>query len=83
MYKSVTTSEQAQDIIRILVDFSTRKKAIWMVARMPSGRRLISMPAPFDVDAIFRAVDYEEGTVEFTICFADREPKFYRVVLQE
>lgn len=81
MYKSFTTSEQAQDIIRILVDFSTRHSAIWLVARMHSGRRLISMPAPFDVDAILRAIDYEKGTVEFTICFNNKEPKFYRVFL--
>lgn len=81
MYKSFATSEQAQDIIRILVDFSTRHSAIWLVARMQSGRHLISMPAPFGVDAILRAVDGESGTVEFTICFGDKEPKFYRVVL--
>lgn len=80
MYKPFNMSEQAQDIIRILVDFSTRHSAIWLVARR-SGRRLISMPAPFDVDAILRAVDYEKGTVEFTICFNNKEPKFYRVVL--
>ena len=81
MYKPFKLSEQAQDIIRAVVDFSTRHGAIWLVARMQSGRRLISTPAPFDVDAILRAVDYEKGTVEFTICFTDREPKFYRVVL--
>ena len=81
MYKPFTTSEQAQDIIRAVVDFSTRHEAIWLVARMQSGRRLISTPAPFDVDAILQAVDYEKGTVEFTICFTDREPKFYRVLL--
>ena len=81
MYKSFTTSEQAQDVIRAVVDFSTRHDAIWLVARMLSGRRLISMPAPLDVDAILRAVDYEKGSVEITICFTDKEPKFYRVVL--
>ena len=81
MYKPFSLSEYAQDVIQAVVDFSTRKKAIWLVARMQSGRRLISTPAPFDVDAILRAVDYEKGTVEFTICFTDREPKFYRVVL--
>lgn len=81
MYKSFTTSEQAQDVIRAVVDFSTRHGAIWLVARMRSGRRLISMPAPFDVDAILRAVDYEKGTVEITVCFTDREPKFYRIIL--
>lgn len=81
MYKPFLLDEQAQDIISVLVDFSTRKKAIWLVARMPSGRRLISMPAPFDLDEILRAVDYEKGTVEFTICFTDREPKFYRIIL--
>ena len=81
MYKSFTTSEQAQDVIRAVVDFSTRHDAIWLVARMLSGRRLISMPAPLDVAAILRAVDYEKGSVEITICFTDKEPKFYRVVL--
>ena len=81
MYKSFTTSEQAQDIIRAVVAFSTSHGAIWLVARMLSGRRLISMPAPFDVDAILRAVDYEKGSVEITVCFTDKEPKFYRVVL--
>lgn len=81
MYKPFILTERNQDIIRAVIDFSNRKKAIWLVARMQSGRRLISMPAPFDVDAILRAVDYEKGTVEFTICFTDREPKFYRVVL--
>lgn len=81
MYKPFSLTERNQDIIRAVIDFSTRKKAIWLVARMQSGRRLISTPAPFDVDAILRAVDYEKGTVEFTICFTDREPKFYRVVL--
>ena len=81
MYKPFNISEYAQDVIQAVVDFSNRKKAIWLVARMQSGRRLISTPAPFDVDAILRAVDYEKGTVEVTICFTDREPKFYRVVL--
>ena len=81
MYKPFSLSEQAQDIIRAVIDFSTRKKATWLVARMQSGRRLISTPSPFDVDSIFRAVDYEKGTVEFTICFDNKEPKFYRVVL--
>lgn len=81
MYKPFSLTERNQDIIRAVIDFSTRKKAIWLVARMRSGRRLISTPAPFDVDAILRAVDYEKGTVEFTICFTDLEPKFYRVVL--
>ena len=81
MYKPFSLTERNQDIIRAVIDFSTRKKAIWLVARMLSGRRLISTPAPFDVDAILRAVDYEKGTVEFTISFTDREPKFYRVVL--
>ena len=81
MYKPFSLSGQAQDIIRVVVDFSTRHDAIWLVARMPSGRRLISMPAPFDLDAILRAVDYEKGAVEFTVCFNNKEPKFYRVVL--
>ena len=81
MYKPFNISEYAQDVIRAVVDFSNRKKAIWLVARMQSGRRLISTPAPFDVDAILRAVDYEKGTVEFTICFDNKEPKFYRVVI--
>ena len=81
MYKPFRMSEQAQDVIRAIVDFSTRHGAIWLVARMLSGRRLISTPSPFDVDAIFRAVDYEKGTVEFTICFDNKAPRFYRVVL--
>ena len=81
MYKPFSLSEQSQDIIRAVVDFSTRHDAIWLVARMPSGRRLIATPAPVDVDAILRAVDYELGTIEFTICFENKAPRFYRVAL--
>ena len=81
MYKPFSLSEQAQDTIRAVVDFSTRHDAIWLVARTLSGRRLISTSSPFDVDAILRAVDYEHGTIEFTICFDNKAPRFYRVVL--
>ena len=81
MYKPFSLSEQAQDIIRAVVDFSTSHGAVWLVARTLSGRRLISMPAPLDVDAILRAVDYERGTLEFTSCFENKAPLFYRVVL--
>lgn len=81
MYKPFSTSEQAQDVIRAIVDFSTRHCAIWMVVRASNGRKLLSTKAPFDADDFIRAIDYEQGYVDTTICFTDREPKFYRIIL--
>lgn len=81
MYKPFLLDEQAQDVIRAIVDFSTRHCAIWMVVRASNGRKLLSAKAPFDVDDFFRAIDYEQEYVDTTICFTDREPKFYRIIL--
>ena len=81
MYKPFRMSEQEQDIIRAIVDFSTRHGAIWIVVRSSNGRKLLSAKAPFDADAFFRAIDYEQDYVDITICFTDREPKFYRIIL--
>ena len=81
MYKPFSLSEQEQDIIRAIVDFSNRHNAIWIVARAKSGRKILSAKAPFDVDELIRAIDYEQDYVDITICFTDREPKFYRIIL--
>lgn len=81
MFKPFNMSEQAQDVIRAIVDFSTRHCAIWMVVRASNGRKLLSAKAPFDADAFIRAIDCEQGFVDITICFTDREPKFYRIIL--
>ena len=81
MYKPFRMSDQAQDVIRAIVDFSTRHDAKWLGVRASSGRKLLSAKAPFDADAFIRAVDYEHGTIEFTICFENKAPRFYRVVL--
>ena len=82
MYKPFLLDEQAQDVIRAIVDFSTRHCAIWMVVRASNGRKLLSVKAPFDADEFIRAIDYEpQEYVDITICFTDREPKFYRIIL--
>lgn len=81
MYKPFLLDEQAKDIIRAIVDFSTRHCAIWMVVRASDGRKLLSAKAPFDADAFIRAIDCEQGFVDITISFTDREPKFYRVII--
>ena len=81
MYNPFDMSEQAQDVIRAIVDFSTRHCAIWMVVRASNGRKLLSAKAPFDADALIRVIDYEHDYVDITICFTDREPKFYRIIL--
>ena len=83
MYKPFSLSEQAQNVIRAIVDFSTRHCAIWIVVRASNGRKVLSTKAPFDADEFIRAIDYEQGYVDITICFTDREPKFYRIILQE
>ena len=81
MYKPFKLSEQAQDVIRAIVDFSTRHDAIWLVVRASSGRKLLSAKAPFDADAFIRAIDSEKDSVDITISFTYREPKFYRIIL--
>ena len=81
MYKPFSLREYAQDVIQAVVDFSTRHKSIWMVVRASNGRKILSTKAPFDVDDFLRAIDYEQGFVDITICFTDSEPKFYRVLL--
>ena len=81
MYKPFLLDEQAQDVIRAIVDFSTRHCAIWIVVRASNGRKILSAKAPFDADAFIRAIDCEQGYVDTTICFTDREPKFYRIIL--
>ena len=81
MYKPFRMSEQAQDVIRAIVDFSTRHCALWLVVRASSGRKLLSAKAPFDADDFIRAIDSEKDSVEFTICFENKAPRFYRVVL--
>ena len=81
MYKPFLLDEQAQGVIRAIVDFSTRHCAIWMVVRASNGRKLLSVKAPFEEDDFIRAIDYEQEYVDITICFTDREPKFYRVIL--
>ena len=81
MYKPFSLSEQEQDIIRAIVDFSHRHNAIWIVARAKSGRKILSAKAPFDVDELIRAIDCEKDYVDITTCFTDREPKFYRIRL--
>ena len=81
MYKPFRMSEQAQDVIRAIVDFSTRHGAIWLVVRASSGRKLLSAKAPFDADAFIRAIDSEKDSVDITISFTYREPKFYRIIL--
>lgn len=80
MDKHFKMSEQEQDIIRAVVDFSTRHDAIWLVARTSSGRKLLSAKAPFDADDFIRAIDSEKDSVDITICFTYREPKFYRII---
>ena len=81
MYKPFKLSEQAQDIIRAIVDFSTRHGAIWLVARASSGRKLLSAKAPFDAEDFIRVIDSEKDFVDITISFTYREPKFYRIIL--
>ena len=81
MYKPFLLDEQAQDVIRAIVDFSTRHCAIWMVARASNGRKLLSAKAPFDAEDFIRAIDSEKDSVDITICFTDREPKFYRIII--
>lgn len=81
MYKPFSLSEQEQDVIRAIVDFSTRHNALWIVARAKSGRKILSAKAPFDADELIRAIDCEQDCVDITICFTDREPKFYRIIL--
>ena len=81
MDKPFRMSEQAQDVIRAIVDFSTRHAAIWLVVRASSGRKLLSAKAPFDADAFIRAIDSEKDSVDITISFTYREPKFYRIIL--
>ena len=81
MYKPFNMSEQAQDVIRAIVDFSTRHDAVWLVVRASSGRKLLSAKAPFDADAFIRAIDSEQDSVDITISFTYREPKFYRIIL--
>ena len=80
MYKPSLLDEQAQDIIRAVVDFSTRHDAKWLVARASNGRKLLSAKAPFDADAFIRVIDSEKDPVDITICFTYREPKFYRII---
>ena len=81
MYKPFKLSDQAQDVIRAIVDFSTRHSAIWLVARANSGRKLLSAKAPFDAEDFIRVIDSEKDSVDITICFTYREPKFYRIIL--
>lgn len=82
MDKPFNLSEQAQDTIRAIVDFSTRHGAIWLVVRASNnGRKLLSAKAPFDADDFIRAIDSEKESVDMTLCFTDREPKFYRIIL--
>lgn len=80
MYTPFLLDEQAQDTIRALVEFSNRRNATWLVARL-NGKTLESECAPFSVDNFLRAADGESGIVEFTICFGDKAPRFYRVFL--
>ena len=81
MYKPFRMSEQAQDVIRAIVDFSTRHAAMWLVVRASSGRKLLSAKAPFDAEDFIRAIDSEKDSVDITISFTYREPKFYRIIL--
>lgn len=81
MDKPFRMSEQAQDVIRAIVDFSTRHSALWIVARSKSGRKILSAKAPFDADELIRAIDCEKDYVDITISFTYREPKFYRIIL--
>ena len=81
MYKPFRMSEQAQDVIRAIVDFSTRHDAIWLVVRASSGRKLLSAKAPFNADDFIRVIDSEKDSVDVTISFTYREPKFYRIIL--
>ena len=81
MDKPFRMSEQAQDVIRAIVDFSTRHAAIWLVVRASSGRKLLSAKAPFDAEDFIRAIDSEKDSVDITISFTYREPKFYRIIL--
>ena len=81
MYKPFSLSEQAQDIIRAVVAFSTRHDAIWLGVRASSGRKLLSAKAPFDAEDFIRAIDSEKDSVDVTISFTYREPKFYRIIL--
>ena len=81
MYKPFLLDDQAQDVIRAIVDFSTRHDAIWLVVRASSGRKLLSAKAPFNADAILRVIDSEKDSVDITISFTYREPKFYRIIL--
>ena len=81
MNKPFRMSEQAQDVIRAIVDFSTRHDAKWLVVRASSGRKLLSAKAPFDAEDFIRAIDSEKDSVDVTISFTYREPKFYRIIL--
>lgn len=80
MYTPFLLNEQAQVTIQALVEFSNRRCATWLVARL-NGKKLESECAPFSVDNFLRAADGESGIVEFTVCFGDKEPRFYQVVL--
>ena len=85
MYKPFLLDEQAQDVLRAIVDFSTRHDAMWLVVRASSGRKLLSAKAPFDAEDFIRAIDSEKDSekdsVDITISFTYREPKFYRIIL--
>ena len=81
MNKPIRMSEQAQDVIRAIVDFSARHDAKWLVVRASSGRKLLSAKAPFDAEDFIRAIDSEKDSVDVTISFTYREPKFYRIIL--
>ena len=81
MYKPFSLTEQSQDVIRAIVDFSTRHGAVWLVVRASNGRKLLSAKAPFDAEDFIRAIDSEKDSVDITISFTYREPKFYRIIL--
>ena len=81
MYKPFRMSEQAQDVIRAIVDFSTRHDAMFLDVRASSGRNLLSAKEPFDAEDFIRAIDSEKDSVDVTISFTYREPKFYRIIL--
>lgn len=80
MYKPFNMSEMAQDVIQAVVEFSNRRGATWLVARL-NGKTIASECAPFRLDTFLLAADDEEGTLEFTICFGKKAPSFYRVTL--
>ena len=80
MYTPFLLDERAQVTIQALVEFSNRRCATWLVARL-NGKTIASERAPFSVDNFLKAADGESGIVEFTICFGDKAPRFYRVFL--